>query len=605
MPMDPNSPSYIKEELYKNGSSSYLQETIVFESHLTRNIANASVKENVVSNGLGKWIYKTNNYSGTVTNFDESDIINRQGLYVLSPSSDVDTTLSLNFKIPKYSSYFDTNHSLDLTFLPSFKNTGTIKNLEDPDLLVLNDDYTSGRASYFVLDFWFKIPSFNSSIFYMSGWPTDYIWKSQYDNIPNYSSGTLEPSIFQIGVTDFFDGKKRLICHVGKHLRGYIHDQESLDWAASLPENERLYYRDLIFFIDNDIPINQDEWHHIVIKATGRPYPNYSKDYPIPTVRIWFDDHHTFTANNIVFRHYNSNSYIFYYLDNDTQKMNPETAMNPTVKFALSNRIIGENTAISQIFVNFDKKIHNADITSDISKYLYLFNETFFPDLSNPNRFYNAPNTTINYSDLFDVDIGTDKSLSFKDLKYSTIYLKSGNFSQSKTDFNITIETEPAYAVEQDILNPVTISIPNELTPVDILNPVTIQVKEDLAQDILNPVTISIPTKESFDLLNPVTISISQPITPIDPFEITVTTISPFKPIEEVEDFINKRYLGTQQAAEDFQLLMKVTETSYWPVEFTIDNNYHIHIKPDPIYIGASLYACTNKQFLYHKYAIT
>jgi hypothetical protein len=49
----------------------------------------------------------------------------------------------------------------------------------------------------------------------------------------------------------------------------------------------------------------------------------------------------------------------------------------------------------------------------------------------------------------------------------------------------------------------------------------------------------------------------------------------------------------------------EVTETSYWPVEFTIDNNYHIHIKPDPIYIGAALYACTNKQFLYHKYAIT
>jgi len=77
------------------------------------------------------------------------------------------------------------------------------------------------------------------------------------------------------------------------------------------------------------------------------------------------------------------------------------------------------------------------------------------------------------------------------------------------------------------------------------------------------------------------------------------------KPLEEVENYINKTYLGTQQAAEDFQLLMKVTETSYWPVEFTIDNKYHIHIKPDPIYIGAKLYVCTNKQFLYHKYSIT
>lgn len=126
-------------------------------------------------------------------------------------------------------------------------------------------------------------------------------------------------------------------------------------------------------------------------------------------------------------------------------------------------------------------------------------------------------------------------------------------------------------------------------TYVDILNPITIQVKEDISKDLLNPIDITIP----------------KAFTPVDPFNISITTTSNLKLLEEIEDYINKRYLGTQQAAEDFQLLMKVTETSYWPVEFTIDNNYHIHIKPDPIYIGATLYACTNKQFLYHKYAIS
>ncbi len=114
----------------------------------------------------------------------------------------------------------------------------------------------------------------------------------------------------------------------------------------------------------------------------------------------------------------------------------------------------------------------------------------------------------------------------------------------------------------------------------------TSKYKEDIEQDILNPITISIP----------------QQIIPVDPFNISITTTSNLKPLAEVEDYINKTYLGTQQAAEDFQLLMKVTKTSYWPVEYTIDTDYHIHIKPDPMYIGVELYACTNKQFLYCKY---
>lgn len=142
-------------------------------------------------------------------------------------------------------------------------------------------------------------------------------------------------------------------------------------------------------------------------------------------------------------------------------------------------------------------------------------------------------------------------------------------------------------------------------TYADLLNPITISVKEDISKDFLNPISINVKEDIDKDLLNPIDITIPETLTPVDPFNISITTTSHLKPLEEVEDFINKKYLGTQQAAEDFQLLMKVTETSYWPVEFTIDNNYHIHIKPDPIYIGAALYACTNKQFLYHKYAIS
>ena len=93
-------------------------------------------------------------------------------------------------------------------------------------------------------------------------------------------------------------------------------------------------------------------------------------------------------------------------------------------------------------------------------------------------------------------------------------------------------------------------------------------------------------------------------MTPVDILEISVTTIHPFRSLEEVEDYINKTYLGDQQSVDDVQLLMKVTEYSYWPVKFSIDNNYHIHIKPDPIYLRVPLYVSTNKQFLYGKYIL-
>ena len=147
-----------------------------------------------------------------------------------------------------------------------------------------------------------------------------------------------------------------------------------------------------------------------------------------------------------------------------------------------------------------------------------------------------------------------------------------------------------------------------EADETDFFFPIDITVgepKTDVIQDLLNPISIQVKEDLDKDLLNPIEIIVGKYLNPIDLFNISITTISKLKPLKEIEDDINKRYLGTQQAAEDFQLLMKVTETSYWPVEFTIDNNYHIHIKPDPIYIGATLYACTNKQFLYHKYAIT
>jgi len=141
----------------------------------------------------------------------------------------------------------------------------------------------------------------------------------------------------------------------------------------------------------------------------------------------------------------------------------------------------------------------------------------------------------------------------------------------------------------------------------DFLNQISIQVKEnteDFEEIMLNPITIQVKEDISKDLLNPIDITIPKALTPVDPFEITVEAANPFKPIEEIEEYINKTYLGTQQAAEDFQLLYKVTEYSYWPVDFSIDNNYHIHIKKSEVYLGATLYACTNKQFLYGKYVI-
>ena len=107
--------------------------------------------------------------------------------------------------------------------------------------------------------------------------------------------------------------------------------------------------------------------------------------------------------------------------------------------------------------------------------------------------------------------------------------------------------------------------------------------------DLLNPISLSIPDKFNKDIL-PISLDVENDY---------------FKSLKQVEDYINKTYLGSQQAADDFQLLMKVTDTSYWPVEFCIDNNYHIHIKPDPIYLGVELYVCTNKQFLYQQYKLT
>ena len=170
-------------------------------------------------------------------------------------------------------------------------------------------------------------------------------------------------------------------------------------------------------------------------------------------------------------------------------------------------------------------------------------------------------------------------------------------------------------AVEEDLI-PISIDAAKDIDPVDI--PSSISVSEDISEDIIPisidaakdispvdiPTTIDIKEDIVKDLLNPIEVTIGKDITPVDPFEITVEATNPFKPIEEIEEYINKTYLGTQQAAEDFQLLYKVTEYSYWPVDFSIDNNYHIHIKKSEVYLGATLYACTNKQFLYGKYVI-
>lgn len=184
-------------------------------------------------------------------------------------------------------------------------------------------------------------------------------------------------------------------------------------------------------------------------------------------------------------------------------------------------------------------------------------------------------------------------------------------------DLNTSIIVPDDIQFDQNLFS-IDIDAAQDITPVDIV-PVTISVKEDIEQDILNPISVdaakdidpvdipsSIDVSEDLvqDLLNPIEVTIGKDITPVDPFEITVEATNPFKPIEEIEEYINKTYLGTQQAAEDFQLLYKVTEYSYWPVDFSIDNNYHIHIKKSEVYLGATLYACTNKQFLYGKYVI-
>ena len=184
-------------------------------------------------------------------------------------------------------------------------------------------------------------------------------------------------------------------------------------------------------------------------------------------------------------------------------------------------------------------------------------------------------------------------------------------------EFSVSIEVNNNISIEKDIINPITVSVPQEFPSIDLLNPIEIQIKEDVEKDLfpvtidaakdinpvdIDPVTISVKEDIEQDILNPITIDAALDITPVDPFEISITALDWLKSIAEIEDYINKTYLGSQQAADDFQLLFRVTDTSYWPVEYTIDTDYHIHIKPDPMYIGVELYACTNKQFLYCKY---
>ena len=567
MAMDPNSPSYIQEEEMASGK----KEKIYFESHLTRDLANTSVKENVPSLGIGQWIYKTNG----VTNFTEADSINRKSLYTLSPSNDSEATISLNCKIPLENSNININsvntfyNTFDLAFLPSFKINGISKSLTDNDVLDLTDD----TYTYFILDFWIRIPSFNTSFFYMEGWNIDWTYYL-YEN-------SLEPDLLQLIVTNYFNNKKRLICRVSKTM------YKGSEVDTTIYNDDSFGRKDLIFFIDNNTNLNTGEWHHIVIKAT-RLTSNFSKINPTPTVRIWFDDIKTFEANNLYFEYYVSDKENFSLL-NDTQKINAARSDNTAYKFAFSNRLNGSagfssNTTYSSgaVFLG-TSTINVADINTSIVKKYYKFTPTFFPDLNDSSKFYNSPGTIINYSDLFTIPIDNSKSIFLKDVKYSTITFPT------KTDFNKDIPTDITVVTEKEATPtdiPISIDVANLITdPIDI--PTSISIRGDLYQDIL-----------------PISIDIGQDIIPVDPFEITLNVVNPFKSLEEVENYINKTYLGNKQAADDFQLLMKVTDTSYWPVEFSIDNNYHIHIKPDPIYLGVPLYASTNKQFLYGKYVL-
>jgi hypothetical protein len=181
------------------------------------------------------------------------------------------------------------------------------------------------------------------------------------------------------------------------------------------------------------------------------------------------------------------------------------------------------------------------------------------------------------------------------------------------TDISVDLEVK-VDELNEDLLD-IEINVSIDFDQ-DLFN-ISLDIKEDLNQDLISinldaakdinkdlfPIDISIREDISKDLLNPITLDIGKDIIPVD-INIYLTTSNPFRSLEEVEDYINKTYLGNKQAADDFQLLMKVTDYSYWPVEFSIDNNYHIHIKPDPIYLGVPLYASTNKQFLYGKYVL-
>ena len=594
MAMDPNSPSYIKEETYRADSFRLAEETIHFESHLSRGITDTSVVENAPSLGVGKWVYK-----GYCPNsYDITNISTRNSLRKFSPSTDSNTVIALPLGIPNVNNETaNFNHTVDLTYRPSINISGGYYSESD---IVMNGKNTLVYSSSecYVLDFWFKVPTFNTSIFYIPGW-FDYLYESEINGNGIDPRLGFYPQHILIGVTDCLNGQKRLICEISRIFDAmYI---SSTEWYKNL--GEELNDRSAIFFIDNGTPLNSGDWHHLVIKTA--PFA-LDWNYRIPSFRVWLDDDLVFTAFNIGIKFLGVGTPPVYPLLDDTQNILNENGSNPEPRFAfaLSNKI-SENTYYQMHLFNPDSYVSNT---------VYGFNAGHFPSITDTSKVYIAPDALMNYSDLFDASVSNTEELEFKDLKYSSISFKILYLESLEKNIYINLEVGDKSDISEDLF-PINIDTAKDIDPVDI--PLSIDIREDISEDLFPinidtakditpvdiPLSIDIREDISKDLLNPITLDIGKDITPVD-MNIYLTTSNPFKSLEEVEDYINKTYLGNKQAADDFQLLMKVTDTSYWPVEFSIDNNYHIHIKPDPIYLGVPLYASTNKQFLYGKYVL-
>lgn len=73
--------------------------------------------------------------------------------------------------------------------------------------------------------------------------------------------------------------------------------------------------------------------------------------------------------------------------------------------------------------------------------------------------------------------------------------------------------------------------------------------------------------------------------------------------LTRIENAINNKFNSTE--IHEIQLFAHITDYSYYPIKFSIDENDHIKIKKDTDYLSVSLHIGSKYQFLHHQFSIS